>query len=120
MSLNIFHGSIIGTKLDDLSTGDAVVWPEQSINPVDRIKNQMSYVPKGYSYGKSPIKKILLYYGRGEEWELTQPDQLDFIGCPVSKCSFTTDKSLSTKVDVVFFRRNYARPPFERPTNQVS
>lgn len=116
-SLNICHGSIIGTST---GTEDALVWPEQSINVVDRIKNQMNYVPKSYKYEKSPIKTILLYYGRGEDWEITQPDQVDFVGCPVNRCSFTTDRSLGSKVDAIFFRRNYTHPQFERPTNQVS
>lgn len=104
----------------NLDMEDVIVRPEQLINLVGKIKYQMNYVPKNYIHNKSSIKTILLYNGRGYDWEMIQTDQSNFIDCPVSQCSFTIDQSLGHKADVILFKHKYTRPPFERPMNQVS
>lgn len=96
------------------------VWPEDSADGDKRIREQMVYVPNGYRYEEAPIKRILIYTGLGSDWEKPRLDGEEFAGCPVSRCSFTVDKSHGSEVDAVLFRHAYTRPEFKRPANQVN
>lgn len=98
---------------------DRPVWPEQ-LPFGDRIKDQMVYVPEGYAYEETPIKRILLYNGVGQYWEVPKLDQGEFIGCPVAQCALTVNVSLGPEVDAILFRHRYFRPSFAKPPNQVS
>lgn len=95
-----------------------LVWPEQ-LPYGDRIKEQMYFVPKDYRYVMTPYKRILIQNGIGEEWEVLKSEQGEFIGCPVSQCWLTYNKSLGPNVDAVLFRHYYKRPEYRRPPNQV-
>uniref|UniRef100_A0A2S2PJ48 Uncharacterized protein n=1 Tax=Schizaphis graminum TaxID=13262 RepID=A0A2S2PJ48_SCHGA len=70
---------------DNKFTSSRLVWPEQ-LPRGDRILEQMYYVPKGYKYLKTPIKRILIYTGPGASWEVPKLDQAEFFGCPMSQC----------------------------------
>lgn len=86
----------------------------------DKIKEQLDYVPKDYDSEKTPIKRILIHTGLGSDWEKPKLDQGEFIGCPVSRCWLTVNRSLGPEVDAVIFRHEYSRPEFIRPSNQVT
>ncbi|XP_026822101.1 glycoprotein 3-alpha-L-fucosyltransferase A-like isoform X1 [Rhopalosiphum maidis] len=103
---------------DNEFTSSRLVWPEQ-LPRGDRIIEQMYYVPKGYKYLKTPIKRILIYTGAGAAWEVPKSDQGEFFGCPVSQCWLTLNKSLGPEVDAVIFRHSYSRPKYWRPSNQI-
>ena len=100
-------------------TSSRLVWPDE-LPDGDRIKEQLYYVPDGYKFEKSPIKKILIATGIGNSWEIPLLDQGEFIGCPVSQCWITVDLSYGPEVDAVLFKHYYNRPTFNRPPNQVS
>lgn len=100
-------------------TNSRKVWPED-LPEGDRIREQMHYVPEGYDYDKTPFKRILVQTGIGPFWEPFKLNQSEFIGCPVSQCWFTVDRSLGSEVDAVFFRHGYKKPEYERPLNQVN
>ncbi|CAI6360416.1 unnamed protein product [Macrosiphum euphorbiae] len=99
-------------------TSSRLVWPEQ-LPYGDRIIEQMYYVPKDYGYVMTPYKRILIQNGIGEDWEVLKSDQGEFIGCPVSQCWLTHNKSLGPDVDAVLFRHYYKRPEYRRPPNQI-
>ncbi|XP_025192854.1 glycoprotein 3-alpha-L-fucosyltransferase A-like [Melanaphis sacchari] len=103
---------------DNKFTSSRLVWPEQ-LPRGDRIKEQLYYIPKGYKYLETPIKRILIYTGPGATWETLKADQGEFIGCPVSQCWLTLNKSLGPEVDAVMFRHFYKRPEYQRPPNQI-
>lgn len=96
-----------------------LVWPEE-LSDGDRIVEQLSYVPKGYRYDKTPIKQILIHTDAAYTGKLPNLGQAELVGCPVSQCWLTTDKSLGSVADAVLFVQNYTRPEFQRPSEQVS
>lgn len=104
---------------DNKYANSRLVWPEE-LPDGDRIREQMFYVPKGYKYDTTPIIRILIHTGIGDVWERPKLDQGEFIGCPVSQCWLTVDKSLGSEVDAVLFRHYYKRPEYKRPPNQVN
>lgn len=95
------------------------MWPED-LPGGDRIREQMYYVPQGYEYDRTPIKRILVHTGMGPWWEPFHLNQSEFIGCPVSQCWLTVDRSLGSEVDAVLFRHNFEQPEYKRPPNQVN
>ncbi|XP_025425389.1 glycoprotein 3-alpha-L-fucosyltransferase A-like [Sipha flava] len=99
-------------------TNSRLVWPDELPNG-DRIKEQLYYVPAGYKYEMSRIKRILIHTGIGDVWEIPLLDQGEFIGCPVSQCWLTVNLSYGPEVDAVIFRHHYTRPTFNRPPNQI-
>ncbi|KAE9544399.1 hypothetical protein AGLY_001578 [Aphis glycines] len=103
---------------DDKFTSSRLVWPEQ-LPGGDRIIEQMYYVPKGYKYLKTPIKRILIQTGAGADWETVKLNQGEFVGCPVSQCWLTLNKTLGPVVDAVLFRHSYSRPKYQRPPGQI-
>lgn len=104
---------------DNKFTSSRLVWPEQ-LPGGDRIIEQMYYVPKGYKYLKTPIKRILIQTGAGAAWETPKLDQGEFIGCPVSQCWLTLNQTLGPEVDAVLFRHSYdPAPTYQRPPEQI-
>jgi len=95
------------------------VWPEQ-LPGGDRIIEQMYYIPKGYKYLKTPIKRILIQTGAGAAWEKPKLNQGEFVGCPVSQCWLTLNQTLGPEVDAVLFRHSYSPPTYQRPPGQVN
>lgn len=106
---------IAGTRF----ANSRLVWPEELADG-DRIVEQLFYVPKGYEYNRTPIKRILVRSGPDAAANPPRLDQAEFVGCPVSQCWLTADSSLGSDVDAVLFRQNYERPKFVRPAGQVS
>ncbi|XP_050520643.1 glycoprotein 3-alpha-L-fucosyltransferase A-like isoform X2 [Daktulosphaira vitifoliae] len=95
-----------------------LVWPEELSNG-DRIMEQILFVPSNYNRETAPIKKILLYNGIGYSWEIPRLGQEEFIDCPVSSCSMTTDKSLAPLVEAILFKHKYNGSEHIRPPNQI-
>ncbi len=120
-------------------TGSYALWPEDvrldkrsfssSSDPrLDRIVNQLMYLPRGYrpeAYqpkGTLPLKKILLYFGKGN-WgdaglKLGQGRFLDD-QCPVSSCSLVDDVEAISEADAVIFKDRFSWPRFGRPLGQL-
>lgn len=67
------------------------------------------------------MKRILVYRDTIlKDWDKVELDQSEFVGCPVSQCSLSENKSLGSEVDAVLFKQFYRRPQHKRPPNQVN
>lgn len=110
------------------------LWPEDvspekpSTDPqIDRIVNQLMYVPQGYNqhayvpHGRLPLKKILLYYGKNNWGTDLQMGQTRFINdkCPVNSCQLMDNNEKIDQADAVIFKDRFSWPKFGRPLGQL-
>lgn len=110
------------------------LWPENvpsdhsPTDPrIDRIVNQLMYVPPGYNqraylpHGKLPLKKILLYFGKngwGSDLQMGQRRFLDDT-CPVNSCQLMDKAEAIDQADAVIFKDRFSWPKFGRPLGQL-
>lgn len=87
---------------------------------IDRITNQLMFVPPDYGTAGAANKTILLYDGL-EPWAVKSEGASLFqeLECPVDTCSITSDRTLLGKADLIFFKDKYEPISAPRSPDQV-
>lgn len=87
---------------------------------IDRITNQLMFVPPDYEPVGAANKTILLYDGL-EPWAVASEGTALFqeLECPVYTCSITSNRTLAEKADLILFKDKYETIEAPRSSNQV-
>lgn len=107
------------------------IWPEEvsgsNTDPnIDRIVNQLMFVPLNYNpnhylpRGKLPLKKILLYFGKNG-WGDLMLGRRKFLQdkCPVNTCFITDQTDQIESADAVIFKDRFMWPKKGKPLGQL-
>lgn len=89
---------------------------------IDRITNQLMYVPPDYAdvVNSGKYKTILLYDGL-ESWGIEKDGNFTFEQneCPVYTCNITVDRTYADRADMVLFRDHYEPLNVTRSSEQI-
>ncbi|XP_056644935.1 glycoprotein 3-alpha-L-fucosyltransferase A-like [Diorhabda sublineata] len=104
-----------GTDFPGNNRGPLRLFPDQADG--DRIVEQLMYVPEDYQGFDTPEKVILAYNGLGAWGQKSGP--ASFLGCPVSRCTLTDDRSKATVADAILYKDHFIHPGVNRPMKQI-